>query len=456
MNVLTLMVDEMSWWALGHMRDGVQTPNIDRLAARGMRFDAAYTPSPICVPARASVATGVYVHQTRNWSSAEPYDGQMRGWAHAVRDAGHDVVSIGKLHYRRQEDDYGFQETLEPIHVLNGQGWVQALLRDQIVPFEGTDDMAREIGPGRTDYHDFDRRVTRAACDWLSRPERRAKPWAAFVSWLAPHFPLVAPPADYALYDAKAFESEAEPVPGHPGVAELEDYFDHDRYFTPETRGIARASYFGLCTFVDRQVGKVLDALDAAGLTENTLILFTSDHGEMLGEKGLWTKSVMYDSSVRVPLIMAGPDVEPVSWNAPVSLIDLAPTICGALGVNGDWPGVDLRTPDADRAVLSEYHDGGCTGGITMLRWDSYKLVYYAGRAPQLFDLAADPEELTDLSISHPILLADGMGRLRALIDPEVINDQCFADQAKRIAALGGADAVRAIPQFGFTPANSR
>jgi len=429
MNVLVMMVDEMSWWALGHVDAGVHTPNIDRLAARAQRFTQAYTPSPICVPTRAAIATGRYVHETRNWSSAEPYDGAQRGWAHAVRDAGHDCVSIGKLHYRGQDAD----------------------------PFEGTDDMAREIGPGRTDYHDFDRRVTQVACDWLAEPARAERPWCAFVSWLAPHFPLIAPPEDYARYDPKAYESDAEPIPDHPILAALEVYFDHDRFFTPETRGIARAAYFGLCSFVDAQVGQVLDAVEQAGQAEDTLILFTSDHGEMLGEKGFWTKSTMYDSAARVPLLMAGPGIAAGDWDAPVSLIDLAPTICAAMEVTQIGSGTDLRAPDPARMVLSEYHDGGALVGMTMLRWGDWKLVYFAeGHPPQLFHMPSDPEEQTDLSQIEHQVLQDGLTHLHQIMDPEAINTQCFLDQASRIAALGGEAAVRAKPQFGYTPADSK
>lgn len=457
MNVLLMMVDEMSWWALGHVDARVQTPNIDGLAARGQRFTQAYTPSPICVPTRAAIATGRDVHEIGHWSSAEPYDGRVRGWAHAVRDAGHDCVSIGKLHYRSQTEDYGFSPALEPIHVLNGEGWVQALLRKDPVRFEATDDMAREIGPGRTDYHDFDLRVTETACAWLSDPARHARPWCAFVSWLAPHFPLIAPPQDYARYDPKAYEGDADPVPDHPILHALETYFDHDRFFTPEARGIARASYFALCTFVDAQVGRVLDTLDAAGLSEDTLVLFTSDHGDMLGEKGFWAKSTMYDSAARVPLLMAGPGVLAGAWDAPVSLIDLAPTICGAMRVDFETSGVDLRAPDPERVVLSEYHDGGCPVGMTMLRWGDWKLVHYAeGYPPQLFNMAQDPREQTDLALLEPDTLAEGLRLLHARMDPETVNMQCFAEQAARIDILGGLEAVKARPQFGYTPADSQ
>ncbi|NRB34314.1 MAG: sulfatase-like hydrolase/transferase [Rhodobacteraceae bacterium] len=456
-NVLVMMVDEMSWWALGHTGGIAKTPNIDALAARGVRFTQAYTPSPICVPTRAAIATGQYVHQIGCWSSAEPYTGTPRGWAHAVRDAGYDCASIGKLHFRSRQDDYGFSSSLEPIHVVNGEGWVQALLRKPVEPYDNAQSLAEGVGAGETDYLAFDRRVTAKACSWLAEAARQDRPWCAFVSWLAPHFPLVAPSEYYELYDPAVLQSPADPVPDHPILNEVAAYFSHDQHFTPATRGKARAAYYGLCSFVDAQIGAMLQALEASGQADDTLILFTADHGEMLGEKGFWTKSTLYDSAARVPLIMAGPDVPAGDWDAPVSLIDLAPTICAALGIEAAFPGTDLRQPDPTREVLSEYHDGGVSVGSIMLRWDHWKLVYHCeGHPAQLFNMAEDPQETQDLSAARPDILADGYARLFRHLDPEAVNTRAFADQSKRIAELGGADAIRAKGQFDYTPANSR
>lgn len=457
MNVLFLMADELSWWAMGHRSAHIHTPNLDALAARSVSFEAAYTPSPICVPARAAIATGKHVHEVRCWSSAEPYTGEVPSWGHALQRAGHAPVSIGKLHYQSRAAQTGFAEQIEPVHVVDGVGWVQALLRRPIAPNLTAGSLAEEIGPGETGYTAFDRRVTACAVDWLGAPERRQAPWCAFVSWLAPHFPLIAPPQDFARYDPKDHESAAEPVPDHPILKEIAEYFEHDRYFTPETRGIGRAGYFGLCTHLDRQVGRVLEALRASGQEDETLILFTSDHGEMLGEKGFWTKSTMYDSAARVPLMMAGPGVVPGQWHDPVSLIDIAPTICAAMGAPCEgFSGVDLCNPQPGRAVISEYHDGGCSAGITMVRWDHWKLVYYAeGHPAQLFDLAADPCETLDLAQLRGDIVEEGVARLCRIMDPEAVNRRAHRDQAARIEVLGGEVAVRSRPTFDYTPADS-
>ena len=462
MNVLFLMVDELSWWGLGHMNPAVQTPNLDRLAARGVRFDAAYTPSPMCVPTRAAIATGRYVHEVGYWSSAEAYDGRVPSWGHVLRDAGKLAVSIGKLHYRNGTDDTGFAEQIEPIHIPGGRGWVRGLLRRPVCSYDATAELAQMIGPSDSEYLQFDQRVTARACEWLADPARHDQDWAAFVSWLSPHYPLIAPQEFYDLYDPKEFEAEAQTPPDHPILAEIVSFFDHDTHFTPESRGIAIASYYALCSFMDAQVGQVLDALDAAGL-DDTLILFTSDHGEMLGEKGFWTKSCMYESAARVPLIMAGPGIAPGVRVDPVSLIDAAPTICTALGVpSRAFSGQDLRVePEGSRTVLSEYHDGGSSVGVTLVRWNegetAWKYVHYAeGHPPQLFNLTDDPREEDDLAASRADLVTVALKRLSRWMDPEAINTRAHADQATRIEAMGGRAALEAEPQWNFTPADSK
>ena len=458
MNVLFIMVDEMAPWGCG---PDVHTPNIDALRARGMDFTAAYTPSPICVPARAAVATGKYVHEIGYWSSAEAYDGAVPSWAHQTRAAGIETLSFGKLHYRSGQDDTGFQQQIEPIHILNGVGWVQSLLRRPMCRYDATRELAEQIGPGDTDYHAFDRRVAAEAAAWLQDPARRDTPWCSFVSFLSPHYPLIAPAEDYARYDPAP--REGEHPPDHPVLQEMWAFWDHDRHFTPETRGIAYASYQALCTFVDRQVGKVLEALEASGQAEDTLVIFTSDHGDMMGEQGFWVKSLMYESSARVPLILAGPGIAASVREDPVSLIDIAPTIAEAFGLSKrSYSGASLlHQPTGNRTVLSEYHDGGSPVGIMLVRWNDgaahWKYVHFAeGHPPQLFDVAADPHERADLAGDRPDIVAEGQARLARWMDPEVVNAQAHADQAACAEALGGRAALEAMVQWGYTPADSR
>lgn len=456
MNILILMVDEMAPWGCG---DGVITPAIDRLRARGREFRSAYTPSPICVPTRAAIATGRHIHEIGCWSSAEAYDGSQPSFAHQTRDAGYETVSFGKLHYRNGTDDTGFEAQVHPTHIPGGIGWVRGLLRQPLAEYDITAELAEQVGPGETDYQVYDRQVAASAADWIMDPSRAEKPWCAFVSFFSPHYPLIAPSEDYALYDAAP--RDAEPVPDHPVLRQMWAFWDHDRHFTPERRGMAHAAYRGLCTFVDRQLGKVLDALDRSGQTDETLVLFASDHGDMMGQHGFWVKSVMYENSAGVPLIVAGPGVAPGSWEAPVSLIDIAPTIAEALGLDGSgYSGVSLLSPQSDRMVISEYHDGGSPVGLTMIRWNDdsgrWKYVHYAeGYPAQMFELGSDPRESDDLASRMPQRVAEAQRRLAELVDVEAVNIRALADQAVRIEELGGRQRLLDMEVWNFTPAGS-
>ncbi|MEM1275715.1 MAG: sulfatase-like hydrolase/transferase [Pseudomonadota bacterium] len=462
-NLLIFISDEHRRDAMGCMGHPiVQTPNLDALAARGTVFENAYTPSPMCVPTRAALACGEHVHRCGYWDSATPYNGKRPSWMHAVRDAGIEVSSLGKLHFRSDEDDNGWTEEILPMHVVGGVGWVAGLLRENPPDYHQAGELAADVGAGASTYTDYDRQITEAAEAWLA--SRSDAPWIGFVSLVSPHYPLTAPEAFYSLYNPDdmplpiAYAPEARP--DHPEIAHLLSFFDYDRYFDPAKMREAKAAYFGLTSFMDHCVGRVLAALEASGQAEETLILYTSDHGEMLGDHGIWTKQVMYESSAGVPMILAGPGVPQAHRVATAaSLLDIAPTALEIAGVTAELPGrslIDLANgpDDLDRTILSEYHDGGSSTGAFMVRWDRWKLVHYVDQPDQLFDLVNDPNELTDLASSPDAAptLVEGLKRLHAICDPRAVNARAFADQAARIEALGGDTACREGFIFNHTP----
>ncbi|MFK7944712.1 MAG: sulfatase-like hydrolase/transferase [Paracoccaceae bacterium] len=465
-NVIVIMTDELRRDCLGcYDNKMVQTPHIDALAARGLRFDAAYTPSPICVPARASIATGRYVHETRCWANAQPYSGSPESWHHKLRDAGHEMLSIGKLHFRSEADDNGFSEEIRPLHVAGGEGWVHGLLRDEEDIFD-TSGFAAHIGPGDDPYTRYDEAVCSATVDWIGQRGTDAAPWCLYVSFLRPHYPLTCPEEFYDLYDPDKVPMPRAATPGsgadHPVLEGMRRACNYDEAFTDETRRIAIASYYGLCSFVDAKVGQITRALDDAGLTKETTVIFTSDHGECLGDRGFWTKMVMYEEAAAVPLIMAGPEVPTGTVSTPVSLIDLYPTVLDLAGAakpeNAPEHARSLlavaHTPDASRSVLSEYHDYGAQSGMFMLRNGQWKLVVYPGHPCQLFDLDADPGEEHDLAPepATAAVVAEMLAALNEITDPDAVNAQAFADQAERIKALGGRDAILARENYDHTP----
>ncbi len=260
-----------------------------------MRFARAYTPSPICVPARASLATGTHVHETRCWSSAEPYCGQHESWMHRLRDRGHAVVSVGKLHFRSGNDDNGFSDEHLPMYLANdGKGWPQGLIRNPLPGFDEVAEMARDVGPGESTYTEYDRGITTEACGWLRRYPAaiKSKPWALFVSFVSPHYPLTAPKAFFDLYagcDIPAANAVGHnQKPNHPVLREMARFWDYDSHFDPQTRELAKRAYYGLCSFLDDNIRQVLEALEDSGAARETLVIYLSDHGEMLGNHGFW------------------------------------------------------------------------------------------------------------------------------------------------------------------------
>lgn len=457
-NLLFICSDEHQRTAAGCYGNGiVQTPHLDRLAARGARFDNAYTNCPICVPCRGSLATGRYVHQIRLWDNAFPYTGHWPAWGHRLQVQGYQAASIGKLHYRQQEDDDGFSEKIDAMYVAEGIGELISCIRENPPLRKGRNGILN-AGPGESSYLRYDARIAERAGEWLAAHAQDEQPWALFVSFVNPHPPFIAPQEFFDLYPVEEMplpvDWEESDWPRHPALERFRRYFGWEEPFSAQTIRQATATYYAQCSYLDQKIGQVLAALEANGLADNTRIIYTSDHGAMVGARGLWGKFTLYDDACAVPLIVAGPDVPAGrAVQTPASLVDCFPTILEAVGAqphadDAELPGESLwqmaAGPERERIVFSEYHAAGSLHGAFMVCDGHAKFVHYHNEPPHLFDLDNDPQERMNLADSpaHQPLRRRLESHLRGLVDVEAVDRQAKADQAAKLAEWGGEEAV--------------
>jgi choline-sulfatase len=471
-NLVIILSDEHNKRVTGcYGHPMIRTPHLDALAARGTRFTSAYTNCPICVPARASLATGRYVHEIRYWDNAIAYDGHVPSWGHRLMERGHRVTSIGKLHYVSSDPRRnGFDEEILPLHIVNGEGDLLGLIRDELPVRAGSKKLGPEAGMGESEYTRYDREIAATTQRWLESEGTRSSdlPWVLYVGFVSPHFPLIAPPQFYELYR----ESEVpwplmyahDARPRHPFTDAMRKCMCFDEAFDEPMVRRAITAYFGLVSFLDDNVGRILSTLEATGLAASTRVIYSSDHGDNLGTRGMWGKSTMYEESAGIPLIMAGPEVpQNAVCDVPVTLADVFPTAIQSVGEpmdprDADLPGQSLieiaRGRARSRTILSEYHAAGAMCGAYMIRHGKYKYIHYVGLPPMLFDLEADPNEERDLGRdpAYAEVAKECEARLRTIVDPEAADRQAKDDQRARIAAVGGREAILSKGTFRYSP----
>lgn len=469
-HVLILLSDEQDARVLGCAgHPWVRTPNLDALAARGTRFTNALTPSPICVPARASLATGRWVHDIGYWDNAQGYDGRVRGWGHELLEAGRRVESIGKLHYVDADAPTGFSRQHVPMHLAGGIGQVWGSVRDPLPDQPRPSRLFTELGPGESRYNRYDSGSADLAAQWLreraAAPD--AEPWVLFVGFVAPHFPLVVPPQYLAGIDIDALPlprlHPRDGTPRHPWVQRFAAFSDADAELGSDARRrLALACYYGLVNFLDDQVAKVLRALTETGLDAETLVIFSSDHGDNQGVRGMWNKSTLYREATNIPMIVAGPSVPSGRiCTTNVNLVDLAPTVLDAAQVTAptDWPGRSLlqlaaECDDPQRVGFSEYHAVGSSGAAYLVRQGRWAYHHYVGYEPELFDEQTDPGQELNLAAdpAHAPTVARMEALLRERLDPVSVDRHAKDDQNALVARVGGRDEALRLGPVGATP----
>lgn len=420
-DIVMVLTDQHAARVLGAAGDSVaDTPHLDRLAAVGTRFDACHCASPLCVPSRSAFLSGLQPHETGVLTNDDCLGSDVPTIAHAMGVAGYDCRLVGRMHFLGPDQTHGFAErTLGDI----GPNWPGAGPPD-IGPLTGArGNRGPELegsGRGETSYQAFDRAVTDRAVATIEalaeRRRRTGQPFFLVVGLFCPHPPFIARASDYDGF-AGHVPPPHLPVPTHehPALAAWRSAGQVENVSDGAIER-SRTAYYGLVRMIDRLAGQVIDAVDAAAL-DDTVTVYASDHGEALGERGLWWKSTMHDESVRVPLICRGPGMPAGRIDRRVtSLLDLSATLLGWAGADR-LPGMrgrDLRVePDGTPLVapqvpwpdeaFAEYHGGLMNIDLPplrhrMVRHGDHKLVWYDGHAPQLFDLRTDPDELDDLA----------------------------------------------------------
>jgi choline-sulfatase len=470
-NVLLLMADQLaaSWLpAYGH--GVVQAPNLTALARDGATFEAAYCASPLCAPSRASLLTALRPSRTEVFDNAAEMRASLPTIAHHLRAAGYATSLAGKMHFVGPDQLHGFEERLTPDVYPAGLDWTPDWRAGPDARLSWYHTMESVVRPGvvaASMQVDYDDEVAfhgaRALLDHARR--RPGEPFFHVVSFTNPHDPWELPRRYWDRYDPAAVEPPS--VPPIP----LEDADPHSRRLRAmcgiDEAGLteaqvrrARHAYYAAISYLDERVGHVLGALRESGLEDDTIVIFTADHGEMLGERGLWFKMAFFEAAARVPLIVRAPGRVAAGTRiaAPVSQLDVAPTLlelCGhpdaagiAAGLDGTALGPLLdgarpgAAPPARDAVIAEYLAEGVTAPALMIRRDRFKYVVYGDDPEQLYDLEADPHELRDLART-----ADGAQRCIDLLrdaargwDPTELATRVLDSQRERrlvVAALG-------------------
>lgn len=472
-NILYIMSDQHARRVAGCYGDPVaRTPALDGLAARGVTFDAAYCPSPICVPSRMSALTGQWPHQQACWTLQDHLGTDRPTWAHALGAAGYRPILIGRMHSVGPDQHHGFAErfSAEP-----GPHWPGVPRQDLGVLAGAQGPSAVSLtrsGRGQSGYQVADEEVCETACDWLAEAGRDPDPDAPFclmVGFTLPHCPFVARREDYDLYEGRVGPPRLprpRPEHEHPFLARWRTACGID---DPDPDAVirARTAYYGLVTRTDILVGRVLDSLEAAGLAGETLVVYTSDHGEQIGEHGHWWKNTFYEDSVAVPLILSWPGRLPEGERRAqvVNLVDIGATLIEAAGApalpasNGrSLLGIasDVRAPWVDR-TFSEYVTdtaAAWTGPEAtrqrMIRDGRWKLVVIDGYRPMLFDLETDPDELDDLAEdpAHAGVRAELAARVMDGWDPRSIERNVALRQKEK--AVLSAWAAETRPPLHF------
>ena len=453
-NLLILMADQLAARVLRAYGGGIaRTPHIDALADEGVVFDSFYCNSPLCAPSRFSFLAGQLPSKIGAYDNAAEYPAQIPTFAHYLRRAGYQTALAGKMHFCGPDQLHGFEERLTTDIYPSDFGWTPDWSAFEQRPswYHSMDSVIHAGACTRTNQIDFDDEVVVAArqklFDLARSRDRRA--FCLVVSMTHPHDPYVIPHVYWNRY-----RDEEIDLPRVPDLSGSED--PHSRRLrhvigldldapTDDQVRAARRAYYGAISFVDEQIGSVLEALGESGMVDDTIILLIGDHGEMLGERDLWYKMNFFEGGARIPMIVHAPGrFAPHRVAASVSLVDLLPTLADLAG--GDIPqgmatagdGTSLMPhllgePGHDEAI-GEYLAEGAIAPIVMIRRDHWKFIHCPVDPDQLFDLVADPDELDNLAgdPAHVVTVAAFLREISERWELPRIEAEVLASQRRR------------------------
>jgi choline-sulfatase len=397
--------------------------------------------------------TGLYIHNIRSYDNASPLPSDAITWAHRLRAVGYDAVLAGKQHFCGLDSLHGFRAQLA--RDLHAEMWTQnGVPRGAANWKKGTPAAAKpwgglaQAGPGITQEIEVDDLVEEKSIAYLRDPARKERPWCLNASFIAPHFPLIAPQRFWDMYPLEQIdlpEQRAGHLQNqHPVYQRMRRMFGLADYPEEMVRR-GRAGYYALITYLDEKIGRLLDALEESGQRENTVVVHFSDHGDMNGEHGMWRKSNFYEASARIPLQISWPGQLPAARRIRpvVSLVDLVATIVDLAGADQDLPldGDSLlplingRAPAWKDEAFCEYLAHGVERPMAMLRRGRYKLNYSLGDKPELFDLQEDPHEFNDLALdpAHQAIRDELQAELLGKWDAAAIEAEVLQSQRERL-----------------------
>jgi choline-sulfatase len=419
-NILIIMVDQLNGTLFPDgPAEWLHAPNLKKLAKKSVRFENCYTASPLCAPGRASFMSGQLPSISGVYDNAAEFPSDLPTYAHHLRRAGYQTALSGKMHFVGPDQLHGFEERLTTDIYPADFGWTP----DYRKPGERIGwwyhNMGSVTGAGVAEISnqmEYDDEVayeaTRKLFD-LSRGHD-PRPWCLTVSFTHPHDPYVARKKYWDLYeDCEYLLPEVSAMhyddhdPHSKRIFDANDWRNFD--ITEDDIRKSRRAYFSNISYLDDKIGEILDTLERT--RQEAVILFVSDHGDMLGERGLWFKMTFYEGASRVPMMLYAPGILPHHESTPVSNIDVCPTLCDLVGISMDevdpWTQGESLLPlingqGRESPVAMEYAAEASYAPLVSLRQDNYKFNRCALDPDQLFDLASDPNELTNV-IDDPV-----------------------------------------------------